>query len=79
MTPEVNSIEYRGYRITPLGTRSVYRIQARGQGTIPNSLEGEYTQLSIAKASIDRSLTEKPKRGERANGKKASAPSDKQV
>lgn len=67
---------YRGYRVVPLGTFSMYRIQAPGSGTVPNELSGHYTNLREVYIAIDRSM-EKLKTGRgKKNGSEASTSSD---
>lgn len=61
--------EYRNYRITPLGTRSGYVIQAKGQGTIPDKLKGEYTTPSQAKIGIDLFFATLSQKGRKKNAK----------
>lgn len=72
-----NQIEYMGYRITPLGTRLAYRIQARGSGSIPTCLMGEYTTVKSAKHGIDLSYAAMSSKGRaKKNDKETSSPSD---
>lgn len=49
-------IIYKNYRITPLGTFAMYKIQSPGSGPVPKDLEGTYTTPTLAKLQIDRSL-----------------------
>ncbi len=45
--------EYKGYNIVPLGTYSGFNIKAKGQGSVPNMLQGMYTTLTEAYKAID--------------------------
>lgn len=71
-----DQITHRGYRITPLGSFAMFRIQAPGQGTVPKELSGSYTNLREAKIAIDRSLDSLKGRGRKKNGTEASTSSD---
>jgi len=46
-------ISYRGYKIAPLGTFSMYQILVDGKGSLPKELRGNFTSIEIAKESID--------------------------
>lgn len=69
---------YRGYRVTPLGTFPMYKVQAQGSGTVPKNLAGTFTNQNEAKQAIDRSLDGivKKRRG-KSNGKEAGTSSGK--
>lgn len=68
--------EYRGYRIVPLGTWPAWRIRAKAQGTIPDSLHGEYTGVNDAKKAIDVSFSSLKRRNRKGtkNAKETSSP-----
>lgn len=69
---------YRGYRITPLGTYSLLKIQGPGSGPVPTELLGEFTSSVFAKQAIDRSLDSlKTRKRGKQNDTEASAPSAK--
>lgn len=66
---------YRGYRVKPLGTFSMYSIQAPGSGKVPNELSGHYTNIREVYQAIDRSMENlKTGRGKK-NGSEASTSS----
>lgn len=71
---EGNNMQYRGYRISPLGTFALVEIQAGGSGQIPNELKGTFTSMFLAQRAIDQSL-ERLKKGKR-NDKKESVATD---
>lgn len=58
-------ITYKGYRIEPLGTYAMFRIRSGAQGGIPNTLDGVFSTVKLAKTHIDgylNSLTGRRKR-----------------
>lgn len=67
---------YRGYRITPLGTFPMVKIQPPGSGEVPDDLKGNYTTPFIAKQAIDRSLSKLKGQRKKSDGKKDSASTD---
>lgn len=67
---------YRGYRIVPLGTFSLLKIQAPGSGTVPAALNGLFTSKAQAEMAIDRSMNSLKKRGRKKNGTEESTSSD---
>lgn len=68
--------EYKGYRVVPLGTFSLYSIMPRASGTIPNDLHGHYTTLTEANRAIDRYLASLVGRGRKKDVKEASTSSN---
>jgi len=62
-------MEYKGYRVTPLGTYSLLKIQAKGSGTIPDALNGSFTSSKEATLAIDKYLSSLTKQGGRKHGK----------
>ena len=46
-------MEYKGYKIEPLGTFAMGEIKAKGQGFIPSDLNGFYMTYEAAKRQID--------------------------
>lgn len=70
-------MEYKGYRITRLPTWPGFVIQAKGKGTIPNVLQGEYTTEKDAMKQIDISYSMLMKGKRRtANVKESSSSTD---
>lgn len=61
-------MEYKGYRVEGLGTYSMMRIRAKGQGTVPAVLDGLYTTATEAFKAIDMHLESLKTKGKR-NGK----------
>lgn len=57
--------EYKGYRVEGVGTYSMMRIRAKGQGTVPDILGGYYTSQTEAYKAIDFYLNSLLKRGKR--------------
>lgn len=46
-------MDYKGYRVEGLGTYPMVQIRAKGQGTVPNILNGVYTTNTEAFKAID--------------------------
>lgn len=65
---EKRQIEYKGYHIERLGTYPMVKIKAKGQGSIPQALNGVFTTISAAERAIDVFYGSMMK-GSRANGK----------
>lgn len=71
----MDTLIYKNYRIVPLGTFAMFKIQPPGSGDIPKELEGNFTTTAIAKQTIDRytnTMLTKVKR-KRINDEKDSA------
>ena len=62
MTPE-KLREYKGYRVEALGTFALVKIKAKGQGSIPDKLSGNYTSYAEAFKAIDIYLNSLLKKG----------------
>lgn len=60
---------YKGYRVKPLGTFSMYYISPPGSGNVPDSLTGNFTNLREVMIAIDRQLESLKGRGRRKDGK----------
>lgn len=67
--------EYKGYRVESLGTYSLVKIKARGQGSIPDKLGGSYTSYTEAFKAIDIYLSSLMKRG-KTSGKTEGSSTD---
>lgn len=70
-----NEQVYRGYRITPLGTFSMYYVQPPGSGSVPKDLSGSYTTLREVYIAIDRSFDKMKKGRGKKNGSETSTSS----
>ena len=46
-------MEYKGYMVVPERQGSMLRIKMKGQGPVPNPLQGVFTSRSEANKSID--------------------------
>lgn len=57
-------MDYKGYNLQPLGTFPMIEIKAKGQGRVPEALEGLYTTFVEAKRGVDMYL-ESLKKGKR--------------
>lgn len=73
---ENDKLEYKGYLIQPLGTWPGFRIRAKGSGTIPDFLKGEYTRVEFAKKQIDASLSALKGKRRKTNAKELSSSTD---
>ena len=58
-------MDYKGYRVEPLGTYSMVQVRAKGQGTVPDKLNGLYTSYTEAFKAVDMYLESLLKRGKR--------------
>ena len=54
--PDKVSMEYRGYRIEPIGTYPLFRVIQKGSGVVPKSLGGTFTSLGSARKQVDMQL-----------------------
>ena len=64
--------DYKGYNIKGLGTFAMYEIKNKGQGKVPNALDGLFTTTVEAKKAVDGYLASLLTKGKR-NAKKESA------
>ena len=46
-------MNYKGFRVEPLGTFPMYKVMAVGSGRIPDILGGTYTTAVAAQRGID--------------------------
>ena len=76
MTEQTNT--YKGFKILPLGTFSVFEIKPMGSGTVPMPLRGHYTNRREAQMAVDRELDKVlTKKGRKTNAKEDSTASSK--